>query len=89
MPQISEHWPVMIPLFLGKFMDEFNRPGIESIFVPIEEIDHEWITSLLVEMNRVLVFAIKIIGLFVSSSRNGVLFFNILLKNKLFISGYS
>lgn len=52
-PQISEHCPKKIPVRLGKNLVWFSRPGVASIFTPIDGIVHEWITSAAVTIIRI------------------------------------
>lgn len=52
-PQISEHWPKEIPVWFGKNLVWFSRPGVASIFTPIDGIVHEWITSVAVTIIRI------------------------------------
>lgn len=69
-PQISEHWPNEIPVWLGKNLTWFNRPGVASIFTPIDGIVHEWITSVAVISIRIWDLNGITVRLSTSSSRN-------------------
>lgn len=66
-PQISEHWPRIIPALLILINWLFNWLGIESILIFIEGIVHEWITSIEVIINWIGKLKGKIILLSVSS----------------------
>lgn len=52
-PQISEHCPKKIPGRYINNIDWFNRPGVESILIPIEGIVQAWITSIDVVIIRI------------------------------------
>jgi len=40
-PQISEHWPKNTPERLGRRKIWLSRPGMASVFTPIEGTVHE------------------------------------------------
>lgn len=44
-PQISLHWPTIIPQRLTNDEICLIRPGVASILIPRDGIVHEWITS--------------------------------------------
>jgi hypothetical protein len=44
-PQISEHWPVNMPVRFLSSDSWLIRPGEASALIPIDGIVHEWITS--------------------------------------------
>lgn len=55
-PQISEHCPFIFIVFLVSMFIELIRPGTQSIFVILDGIVHEWITSFDLIINRLILF---------------------------------
>lgn len=68
-PQISEHCPKKIPGRLIKNVDWFSRPGVASIFTPMEGIVHEWITSVDDTISRICDFSGRAKRLSTSNNR--------------------
>lgn len=66
-PQISEHWPYKSPVRFTLNLAWFRRPGVPSIFTPIEGIVQEWITSADETINRIWV--LKGITIWLSTSK--------------------
>lgn len=66
-PQISEHCPKNTPECLGKRKIWLSRPGIASVFTPMEGTVHEWMTS----VEDTTIWVVKLVGTF-----NGLEHFN-------------
>ena len=67
-PQISEHWPKNNPGRKAKIFIWLIRPGVASLFTPIDGIVQEWITS--VEVVNIRIEILKGIIIRLSTSNN-------------------